>query len=91
MDAKSITLRGRIKHDLTINSLSRTRPFAEGLSTQNPPNTAPATKNNTPILLNILPATKNNIAKLSFALPATTNNTPTSPNIRLERIIALLS
>ena len=54
--------------------------FALRLSTQISPNTAPATKSDTPTSPNTAPATKSDTPTSPNAAPATKSDTPTSPN-----------
>ena len=54
--------------------------FALGLSTQISPNTAPATKSDTPRSPNAAPATKNDIPRSPNTAPVTKSETPRSPN-----------
>ena len=66
-------LRGRILY-------WKLQHFALRLSTQISPNTAPATKSDTPTSPNTAPATKNDTPTSPNAAPATKGDTPTSPN-----------
>ena len=54
--------------------------FALRLSSQISPNTAPATKSDTPTSPNTAPATKSDTPTSPNAAPATKSDTPTSPN-----------